>query len=503
MKTKYIFYLLLGLLLGSACSEDKGNYTYTPINDLVISGIKDKDYIFILDDTLKIPVTLNRSLENTEANLTFQWEFENQVVATTKDLCIHSPQGISYGKKNCRFIVTDNSNGMKWYKRFNVNVVSAFNWGYYFLTEAEDHSTTVSYLPISDSTERKNFLHTNSIEGIEIGKYPVKILGSYDYGEDYYKTYLLTKEGTFPAMLTNTGTFSYKGGINAGNFIDQGSGYIFAPTNMIVDPRSNMYIVSEGKFIYYIEGLLYRPSKHRKDYYWTYSLSWPQMVSCALALDKNTQKFYYIASQETIPTEGIIGDSYALDKVIEFKDSPTFNNENIAGNITAYSYGEDYMSIESSITIISSSNGQFHFNEYAYWEDYTKGTSEAKFKGRNSISVTGANNNSKALLVGSNCYFTAGNKIYTSPQVQLKEVSPFIDVPAGFGDIVELAPSAGGSRLLVTTYDSMSSKEKKGSLFIIDIATKEIISYTNSIHKCVSILSANTDPQGWGYGDGK
>lgn len=504
MRTTHILYFLLGILLGVSCSEDKGNYSYTPVNDVIISGIQDKDYIFVLNDTLKIPVTLSRSLESTEANLSFLWEFEDQAVATTKDLCIQSPKGVSFGKKKCRFTVTDNSNGTNWYKTFTVNVVSAFNWGYYFLTEKEDHSTVVSYLPISDSTEQKNLLHTSSIEGIEMGKYPVKILGSYDYGEDYYQTYILSKEGEFPAMLTNTGTFSFLGGVNARNFIDQTSHYPFAPTNLIVDPRTNMYLVSEGKFVAYIGGVLYRPSKHRKDYYWTYSLSWPQMVSCALALDKNSQKFYYIATQPSIPNEGIIGDPYALDKVVEFENSPTFTNEVIAGNVGSYSYAADYTAMESNITIISCTNGQFHFNKYAYHADYKTGIERAEFQGRVDISVNGANNNSKAIVAGTNCYFTAGNQIFTSPNVQLQAITPFKDIPAGFGDIVEIAATAGGSRLLVTTYAPQSTEEMKGSLFVIDIQTKEILySYKHKMHKCVSILSANTDPQGWGNGDGK
>lgn len=501
MKTKYILYLLLGLLV-FACSEDKGNYSYTPINDLTISGIQTKDYNFVISDTLRIPVTLTRSLKNTEENLSFSWVFDGKEVATTKDLCISSPEGVSYGKKDCQYVVTDHSNGMKWYKRFTVNVVSSFNWGYYFLTEKEDHSAVISYLPISDSTEMKDIVHTTNIEGVELGKYPVKIIGSYDYGEDCYNAYFMTKEGDMPVMITNTGTFTYGGGANASSFMESDAGYTFSPADLIVDPRNNMYIVSDGKFVPYLEGMLYRPSRNKKDYYWTYSLSWPQMVSCALALDRNTQKFYRVALQETVPEEGIIGDPYSLDKVIEFENSPVYTNETIAGNVGDFAYGEGYAFMDSYITIISCSPGKFYFNKYDFYENYQDGSSEARFLGRQEVSVLGANSNSKALLVGSNCFFTAGNTIYTSPKVQLDAIETFKDIP-GYGEIVDIQASAGGTRLLVATYDADSPQPLKGSVFTIDILTKEVTPHPYSVHKCVSILSANTDPQGWGNGDGK
>ena len=152
MKNIYFFYILTALILG-ACAEDKGNYDYDPINDLTISGINTKTYTLVLGDTLKIPVTLKRSKENSTENLNYLWEFDGKEVANTQSLCIPSPAGISYGEKKCRYTVTDPATGMKWYQTFTVNIVSPFNWGYYLLTEKEDHSTVISFLPISDSTE--------------------------------------------------------------------------------------------------------------------------------------------------------------------------------------------------------------------------------------------------------------------------------------------------------------------------------------------------------------
>ena len=49
---------IIGVLLlvtGIACTEDKGNYNYTPLNELTINGIN-KTYVAEIDSVLSISV---------------------------------------------------------------------------------------------------------------------------------------------------------------------------------------------------------------------------------------------------------------------------------------------------------------------------------------------------------------------------------------------------------------------------------------------------------------
>ena len=63
----YAFFWMI-VLLTVSCYEDKGNYDYHPINEVKISGIKEDPYEILRWDTLKIPVTLENSL-NEKAKL--------------------------------------------------------------------------------------------------------------------------------------------------------------------------------------------------------------------------------------------------------------------------------------------------------------------------------------------------------------------------------------------------------------------------------------------------
>ena len=55
-KIQLIIWSILVLCVG-ACTEDKGDYDYIPLNDLVVQGIE-KDYTVEQFSSLKIPVTI-------------------------------------------------------------------------------------------------------------------------------------------------------------------------------------------------------------------------------------------------------------------------------------------------------------------------------------------------------------------------------------------------------------------------------------------------------------
>ena len=505
MKNIYLFYILTALILG-ACAEDKGNYDYDPINDLTISGINTKTYTLVLGDTLKIPVTLKRSKENSTENLNYLWEFDGKEVANTQSLCIPSPAGISYGEKKCRYTVTDPATGMKWYQTFTVNIVSPFNWGYYLLTEKEDHSTVISFLPISDSTEIKSCIHTTNIDGLPLGKYPATINGSYgsnqQLGTYTWTIKVITQEGEYPVIVTNTTTFTSLGVVTNENFIDASAGYTFKPSNVITDPRNNTYFISEGKIIGYTEGLLYRPAKHPKEYHWNYPIAYSGVTQCGLFFDEISRKYYFVTSQEDDPEAGIVGDSYALDKVIDFEDNRNFKDEAIIGYSTSSMYAPDYSSASNIVTVVSAENGKIHLTEFTYFTDYTDYSESRKCTSHEELAMVDANIHTKAVLANKTWYFSSDNKIYSTPEI-LPKIEPFIDIPTQYGKVVNLSTSVMGSRLIVTTYDENSPEEMKGSILIIDIQSKEIIPHPHTIHKCVHIFRANSDGFGWGEGDGK
>ena len=75
----YAFFWMI-VLLTVSCYEDKGNYDYHPINEVKISGIKEDPYEILRWDTLKIPVTLENSL-NEKAKLIYAWYLDQKKIA--------------------------------------------------------------------------------------------------------------------------------------------------------------------------------------------------------------------------------------------------------------------------------------------------------------------------------------------------------------------------------------------------------------------------------------
>lgn len=504
MKTKYLFYLLFGLLV-TACSEDKGNYNYTPINELTISGIKSQTYICPFGSKLEIPVTLSRNLSQTESNLSYRWEIDGKEVSTEKNLSTEIPAGISYGDKVCRYTVTDKTNGMSWSQKFKVSIVSEFSWGYYFLTEKEDHSTVISFLPISDSTEVKTCLHTTSIDGFILGKYPKVISATYGsisalntYG---WNMQIITGDEEFPVVTTNNTVFNLTGTISSKTFIDQSGNPSFKPDGVMIEPRGTPYFTSEGKVIAYTEQLLYRPAKHDKEYHWSHPVQNPQQPSSGFFFDDISKKYYVLT-----PRDDANYDANALDAVSEFTNNHYFGDEIIIGNGAYYTVAADYSSMSSTLTIVSTANGNVYLTDYNYSMLYVPPYPETKECAEPVVlPLSGVNKDSKALLVKDNWYITAGNSMYTSPRL-LPKLSPFMDISElEYGKIVNVGVSAQESRLVVTTYNENSPEEMKGSIILIDLQTKTKYPHKNVIHHCVSILGANANSPTYPFpaGDGK
>lgn len=145
MKTDIILFglwVVLGLSLG-ACSEDKGNYSYTEINEVTIERIASAytceagGRLFIQPDV--------KSLDEAAADLSYLWTINANKVSEDEILDITLPP-LGYGRQLAALTVFDNVTKMQYRKTFFVDVVNPFNWGYYFLTRKEDASTEIAYI---------------------------------------------------------------------------------------------------------------------------------------------------------------------------------------------------------------------------------------------------------------------------------------------------------------------------------------------------------------------
>lgn len=491
---KHIFtvFCLMAAALFSGCSKDKGNYDYTAIDDISIE-LPSSSYNVVSGGKLQIKPTLTHSIQAND--LFYEWEIDGKKVSTERDLDILLP-AMSYGKKTCAFIVKDNTTGMKFIKTFNIQVVGQINIGYYFLTQDESGNGVLSYLPISTETNPEpEVIQTSACGDIQFGSNPKAIVGIFSAssiaGYNKWSIALLSNGDKNRCILTDGTTFLPITLVSEDNYIDKSAGYTFNPEYCTSDMQKNVYFISDGKFVFYTKGLLYRPAKHKKDYYWSHPM--PSNVGYPFfwVYDELSHKYYVIQSIKNNPSLGIVGDSKAYDDVIEIKDSPDLSGQNIIDAFYVMRKAQFVCSADNQGIHIHSFSGNYSSTSYTY-------------DGESLLPVSGADADTKALLVKDlDWYFFVGNKIYTSP-VEMPKLAEYMTIPDEYGKVTAVGVSGRNSRLLVATYDENATSDLKGSILLIDIETKTITARKHCINKCVSCLGANetTNPNYGDIGDG-
>lgn len=485
-----VFCLIAAALLGG-CSEDKGNYDYTAVDDISID-LPSSSYNVVSGGKLQIKPTLTHSIQAND--LSYEWEIDGQKVSTERDLDVQLP-AMGYGQKTCAFMVKDNVTGMKFIKTFSIQVVGQINIGYYFLTQDASENSLLAYLPIAtDDNPNPEVIQTNACGDVSLGSKPRSIIGAFSSsniaGYKIWSIILLSNGDENRCILTGGNTFLPIMLLSEGNFVEQSAGYKFNPEACISDRRGNIYFFSNGQCMFYTKGLLYRPAKHDKEYYWTNPIAANTGESFLWVYDQLSHKYYAIRALKNNPELGIVGDSRAYDDVIEIKDSPDLSGQAIT-----------YTGWTSTKHFVCTA-GQGKIQIHNFTRDYTADT--FTYDGGVELSASGIDTDTKTLLVKNmDWFFFAGNKIYTSP-VEMPKIADFMTIPDEYGKVTAVSASGRGERLVVATYDENATSEMKGSILLIDVATKKLTAYKHCMYKCVSCLGANetTDPNYGDIGDG-
>jgi len=489
MKKNITIYLLLLVTLFSACAEDKGNYDYDPVNSLEISGIP-TDTAVQHSETLKLIPKFERSLLSSEEGLEYSWTIEGTEIATTRDLAYTIPDNLNVGKHDCRYIVTDTKNNMKYFYSFNISVTSSFSWGYYFLCEGANKESILSYFSIKEGTTE--CIHTNNIGGYPLGSEPKAIIEKFgnisSLGDYYYTFYVISARGENPTIITDNGAFMPTGLITNSSFMFEGDS--FNPTDGVIMATGSPYFISNGKIYSYNSSLLYRPAKHDKEYKWSHPASYYNFV---FAFDELSKKYYILKNQINDPAQGLISDSYALDRVIEIDNQPSYEGQ----TIIAQSVGTDADAHVLSLALGESGKINLITLQYIDFRKEEDGNPEIKEQGMlksfESLPLAGVDANTRGILVGSDWYFIVGNKVYTSPVLK-PQLADLVTLPTGLGEPVAVAVSSKETHLIIATYDRNSSLENKGSFVIVDLTTKEITEHRNVMGKCVVAKGFDANP---------
>lgn len=511
MKTNKLLYgsfLSLAILL-TGCSEDKGNYSYTKINEVTIGNIENL-YTAELGSSFKIEPNII-SLNETTADLSYSWTIENQEVSTEKVLDIVLPP-LKYGTHLCALTITDNISKMQYRETFELVIVNPFNWGYYFLTRNDDGSTELAYIRAQKDVEptKDDLKYTTGIGDYQFGDNPVSIYGNFAYNMDlgnfFWNLTFLSNEGQYPVIMTDISAFNPNSLINSNNFVDTEAGYEFKPEFTCVNKQKNQFFISEGKSIMYVQGKLYRPAQHNKEYYWSHPAIAGSGGTFQWVFDEISKEYYIImpySASESGP--GIYPDANSYDKVIEplapqDPEKPGQQmSKKIEGNII-YSI-DNYVPAKGGdiLSVYTANNDGIRlYTLKKVWNG------DAYFEGKVFLPFEGLSEN-PAFAVGTGIaanyfYICKDNDIYASA-INTPKLEKWGSVPADKGKIEYIGFSARGSRMVVVTYDENSTEERKGTIYFIDVESKKVThTFPNTVHHCVSYIGAN-DSDNENYGD--
>lgn len=148
-----VFIVCLGILALMGCYKDKGNYDYKDINTITITADKPDDISILLQDTLRINITLQETIPST-AGLEYEWVLYQNIAApltrwamgTSKDIKAQVTQ--TPGAYILDYFVKDKTTGVSFRKKFNITILSKFNEGWLVLEESGGHCDIAMVTPI-------------------------------------------------------------------------------------------------------------------------------------------------------------------------------------------------------------------------------------------------------------------------------------------------------------------------------------------------------------------
>lgn len=252
LKKIYLLLLCTCLLL-AGCYKDKGNYTYTPIAEMTISGLPDTVNALLLDTLQLQPVVTQPGTSN--GDYSYEW-FVIDYKANTRttvaaSLLLKMPVVTGIGTYPLLFRVTDKHTGISTTKEITMIVKSLLSNGALLLEENASGGDLSQVTP--DYKVYRNLY--SSINKGEFLPRPLNgIMGSYNDNNRYQQQVIFVNAGTDPVML-DVQTYQKKGGLSQQ----------FQPVPATLAPgyyncSNDAYIVNNGK-IYGMQGASDDPIK--------------------------------------------------------------------------------------------------------------------------------------------------------------------------------------------------------------------------------------------------
>lgn len=461
----YYLYLLLVTFFFFACGKKSAPPSPIPTSNAVyISGFRGDDYLIAQNGKIIITPVIKRENEQTESGLEFQWIIDGNIVSVERNLEISIPFNISNGRKLCRYNVLDAQYDKLFSKEFYINITNPFGYGYYFLSVDGNFNSLLSHINIDKNSE--TVFHTSVIGDIPIGNSASSLNCTLLYDGQaercYYKIYITSRYGEVPHIVTENISLSPLELIRSTH-----NGITFIPTMHIMGHHyeSTSHFLNDGVYAIYRFGMLAQQVADNEKYKWGY-ITAGNNDKCIYAYNSLSGKYYVIMTDRDCKVERVEGDVNLL-------------GEKIIGSVLRNYYGEN--GIIDDVAILTSKQGgvtQYNITDKSISRTW-------------SGSIRGVAGCSTATIVKGCWYVASGNIVYIFDAVK-KSVNPFITLEGGIGDINAIALNRTGEKLAISTFNNQSSYATKGSVVIVDIVSKKISTYYNTIYNCMGIICCDS-----------
>lgn len=284
----------------SACTEDKGNYDYTPLNDLTIGGIQ-KTYMVEQSNHLAIPTDIEGATEFDASRyhyLWYAWRVNNSAAPDTlsleKDLDIEIK--IAVGEYNLRYVVTDKETGVYYTVETDLNVINSYSKGVMALSSV-DGQANVTFINALERVTKNAYAAVN---GGVAGTDPVGIFYT-GTGKKVIGTVIIaTKEGS---KVANPPDFSA--------MMDFSDFFYITPENQVMqcvcksDWGYNEFVIVGGKIYSRTLAFVDDPfQRYNRQIYGDYEAAPFSMYESNdfFFYDQKGKRFLYVSSYGNTPT---------------------------------------------------------------------------------------------------------------------------------------------------------------------------------------------------------
>ena len=145
--------IIMGVLLSvvMACTEDKGNYDYLPLNELTLEGMAES-YQVEKDSAFAISMTITGETGFSEANYDFLWyawnTLDEEAIPDTLsyEKNLDMVMSLPIGEYTLRYVVTEKETGVYYAAEADLSVINSFSKGVVALSRIEGGDSDLTFI---------------------------------------------------------------------------------------------------------------------------------------------------------------------------------------------------------------------------------------------------------------------------------------------------------------------------------------------------------------------